>query len=553
VMMGSTDLGTQQMLSVPYALYAGSTHVSVSPTGDTLTVGGQSVIVPGVSGANNILGQHSCGTGNVHNSGMNYGVVSDYEGNNYKTIVIGQQEWMAENLKSTRFSNGDLIGNVEDGNLWASQNSPAYCYYNNNQVSYSCPYGILYNWLAVSDSRNVCPTGWHVSTDLDWKDLETTLGMTSVELNIENGGRGSNENIGGKLKSLALWNAPNSGATNEVGFSAVPSGNRYGETNAIFSAFGTGSYFWTSTPVGNGFYYFRHLNSYDNKINRANDAFGNEGFALRCVKNIDTPIQGCTDGAACNFLANANQDDGSCLYLNATCDDGNANTTNDVINGSCVCAGTPLINGIYAMGNGVTDIDGNTYTSIIINGQEWMQKNLTVTKYRNGDPIPTGLDNATWSSTTSGAYAIYNNDPANNIMYGKLYNWYVVNDSRGVCPTGWHVPSDLEWSAFINYLDPNANGGDVWPNTSGGKIKATTGWNSPNVGATNVSAYSGLPGGSRYQNGSYNVIGGEGFWWTSTENDSIYAWFRTVSYLNSNVYRFKNPKQNGYNVRCVRD
>ena len=279
------------------------------------------------------------------------------------------------------------------------------------------------------------------------------------------------------------------------------------------------------------------------------------GFSIRCLKDSEAPIlQGCTDGSACNFLANATQDDGSCLYPNATCDDDNVNTVNDVINGECVCAGSPLINGTYAMGSGVTDIDGNFYPSIIINGQEWMQKNLAVTKYRNGDLIPTGLDNTTWQNTTSGAYAIYNNDAANNTAYGKLYNWYAVNDSRGLCPTGWHVPSDAEWSTLINYLDPNQNpsANGTQSSVAGGKMKSTTGWISPNTGATNESGFTGLPGGYRYFSGTYANIGTHGFWWSSAELDSSLAWLRTLYYASSNIGRVSINKQYGYSVRCVR-
>jgi uncharacterized protein (TIGR02145 family) len=195
------------------------------------------------------------------------------------------------------------------------------------------------------------------------------------------------------------------------------------------------------------------------------------------------------------------------------------------------------------------------YTSIVINGQEWMQQNLAVTKYRNGDPIPTGLSDATWSNTTSGAYAIYNNDAANNTTYGKLYNWYAVNDSRGLCPTGWHVPSDAEWTTLINYLDPNQNpsANGTQSTVAGGKMKSTTGWNAPNTGATNESSFTGLPGGYRYFNGSYYTIGGYGLWWSSTEYVSGSAWRRGLGYDYSDVYRNGLNKRTGISVRCVRD
>ena len=261
--------------------------------------------------------------------------------------------------------------------------------------------------------------------------------------------------------------------------------------------------------------------------------------------NYPPVILGCTDNAACNYNTAATQNDNSCLYTGANCDDGNANTTNDVINGSCACAGTAVGNGTYTPGNGATDIDGNTYTSIIINGQEWMQQNLAVSKYKNGDPIPTGLGNSTWYSTTSGAYAIYNSDPANNTLYGKLYNWYAVSDSRGICPAGWHIPSDEEWTA----LETNLGGSSV----AGDKMKTTAVWNSPNAGATNESGFSGLPGGYRDFGGAYYNIAFFGDWWSSTEFDSLNAWNRSLGYNYSLVFRNLNGKRFGMSVRCVRD
>ncbi len=261
--------------------------------------------------------------------------------------------------------------------------------------------------------------------------------------------------------------------------------------------------------------------------------------------NFPPTILGCTDNAACNYSSAATQNDNSCLYTGATCDDGNANTTNDVINANCQCAGTATGNGVFVPGNGVTDIDGTVYTSIVINGQEWMQQNLAVTKYRNGDPIPTGLSNSTWNSATSGAYAIYNNDAANNATYGKLYNWYAATDSRGLCPTGWHVPSDAEWTI----LEMSLGGSSV----AGGKMKSTTGWNAPNTGATNESGFTGLPGGYRDIDGTYSLMGYPGHWWSSSENDSNFAWFRNLYYNYSNVNRNNFYKQDGFSVRCVRD
>jgi uncharacterized protein (TIGR02145 family) len=183
--------------------------------------------------------------------------------------------------------------------------------------------------------------------------------------------------------------------------------------------------------------------------------------------------------------------------------------------------------------------------SVKIGNQIWMAENLNVDYYRNGDPIPTGLSNAQWESTTQGACAIYNDDDSSEMIYGKLYNWYAVNDARGLCPTGWHVPRDAEWTTLENYL-----GGEE---VAGGKMKSSTGWNAPNIGATNSSGFTGLPGGYRVFIGPYDYFGASGGWWSSTENGSDYAWLRLLYYDSFSVGRSNYNKRVGFNVRCVRD
>jgi uncharacterized protein (TIGR02145 family) len=183
-------------------------------------------------------------------------------------------------------------------------------------------------------------------------------------------------------------------------------------------------------------------------------------------------------------------------------------------------------------GIGIT-FDGYTYSTVIFNnGQEWMTENLKTTSYANGDPIPNVTDNNQWENLTTGAWVHYNNDSQYENPYGKLYNWHTVADPRNVCPTGWHVPSDAEWSTFINYLDPNANGGATTPNIAGGKMKSTGTqyWQSPNTDATNESGFSGLPGGYRFDDGTFDYIGNYGDWWSSTEGGTNNAWGRALNY-----------------------
>ena len=195
----------------------------------------------------------------------------------------------------------------------------------------------------------------------------------------------------------------------------------------------------------------------------------------------------------------------------------------------------------------VTDIDGNVYQTIIIGEQEWMMENLKVTHYRDGTAIPTGHSNSDWSNLSTGAYAVYNDDESNADTYGYLYNWYAVDDSRNIAPEGWHVPTDDEWQILVDYLGGSS--------VAGGKMKetGTEHWNSPNTGATNESGFTALPGGYRIGNGYYFSMGNYGYFWSSTESSSNFAWYRELGYYHSAVGRHSGSKQIGFSVRCVRD
>lgn len=222
--------------------------------------------------------------------------------------------------------------------------------------------------------------------------------------------------------------------------------------------------------------------------------------------------------------------------------------------------------------NTVTDIDGNVYQTVKIGTQTWLAENLKVSKYRNGDPIPTGLTNGEWGNTTSGAYSVYNDKDSNNTKYGKLYNWYTSVDPRGLCPIGWHVPTDVEWSTLEIYLENNGynydgsvdTDQDRYTNNKIGKALATsTGWKSSsdqgNVGNSdyplyqNKSGFSGLPGGNRDNNGNYTYISGGGIWWSSTLNSAEDALSRGLFYYLGNSARYTFYKQFGLSVRCIRD
>ena len=201
----------------------------------------------------------------------------------------------------------------------------------------------------------------------------------------------------------------------------------------------------------------------------------------------------------------------------------------------------------FKSSTGWVSLTAVNYPSVLIGAQYWMEKNLEVTTYRNGDPIPYVTDATAWAALTTGAWCYYNNDPANGSLYGKLYNWYAVNDPRGLAPTGWHVPTDDEWTTLSTTL-----GGDA---VAGGKMKVagTTRWTTPNTGATNESGFAGLPGGFRSTNGSFYDVGSFGYWWSSTEDYATYAWLRDLLYINGVIDRASGSKRDGFSVRCLRD
>jgi uncharacterized protein (TIGR02145 family) len=291
---GFVDIGTQQLLSVPYALFSSSaqnaensgngfSHVSLS--GDTLYFqNGEFVIIPGISVANENDGGtttgttiHTCGAPNVHNPDLTYGSMTDQEGNVYKTIVIGTQEWMAENLNTSIYHNGDVIptglSNADWENTINTQQG-AWAYYNND-ASYACPYGKLYNWYACVDARQLCPLGWHVPTDAEWSVLTSYLGGEGV--------------AGGKMKTTGtieaatgLWYSPNTGATNSSGFSGAPGGVRSGSGGYV--NIGNIGYWWSSSEYVTNLAWGRGSDYDDGDALQSND-YKHVGYSVRCLRD----------------------------------------------------------------------------------------------------------------------------------------------------------------------------------------------------------------------------------------------------------------------------
>lgn len=397
----------------------------------------------------------------------------------YRTVKIGNQTWMAENLDVSTYRNGDPIPQVQDPTEWSSLKTGAWCYYEGDKET-GHRYGKLYNWYAVNDPRGLAPDGWHIPSDAEWTKLSEFLG--------------GKINTSGKIKASKGW-AKNGNGTNETGFAALPGGTR---SIQLFSFEGNYGYWWTSTPYDAFSAWNRFLAYNNNDIGRSTGwkQFGN---SVRCVKD---------DGE--NSLSKSEQQ--------------------SIENEKAVSL--PADSPEYKMPVVNTDIN-----MITVGGQVWMSQNLVADKFQNGDPIPEARTDAEWNKAgelKQPAWCYYKNDSTNEKKYGKLYNWYALNDKRGLAPEGWHIPNEAEWRKLINEL-----GGEQ---VAGLKIKnSETGFN-------------GLLSGFRDNDGKFYNDGLVGYWWSSSESLSSSAWCCSVTYF-SDAFNISKAgdKQKGFSVRCIRN
>ncbi len=515
--------------------------------------------------------------------------VTDIDGNVYSTVEIGSQCWMAENLKVERYRNGDNIPTGLSSSSWGSTTSGAFAVYDNNAAN-KVIYGLLYNGYAAADPRALCPTSWHVPTDEEWTTLTEFLGGFSIA--------GGNMKTTGTLEAgSGLWFAPNAAATNSSGFSGIPGGVYTG----TFFSLGNSAYYWSSTESSTGRAWWRGLFYLDGNFGRT-DGFKLLGQSVRCLKTSDgaanIPPQAEDD------LASTNQD--NTVSIPVLANDSDSDGTLEISSVSIVAgpfAGTASVFGVdgsitYTPNAGffgldslryrvcdndgacaqatvritvvctcctLSDIDGNVYGAVQIGSQCWMAENLRVEHYRNGNPIPTGLSNSAWQSTTSGAFAFPDNNSTNVAEYGLLYNWFAVDDAQNLCPTGWRVPFDDDWHDLANFLDPAANPGAVGSAESisaGGKMKesGTVFWNTSSPGATNESGFSIRGAGYRSSLGTYVAFRTSADFWslsTCTTGCSASGGCANSRGFNSTSdAMFRNcgfaPKKSGFSVRCIK-
>jgi len=512
----------------------------------------------------------------IFNPNLNYGSVTDIDGNIYKTITIGTQTWMAENLRTTKYNDGSAIPFVADFSKMHTFSTPGFCYYSND-VTYKNIYGAYYNGYAVNTGK-LCPVGWHVPSDTEWKTLIDYLGGDNV--------------AGGKLKEVGTshWSTPNALATNESGFTGLPG---YYLNGSSFYGIGFLGFWWGSTYYPSSTNWSWRLASNNNYSNSGSSNGGDNivksVYPIRCIKDIViiTPTSVNTSSIS-NITAtsatsggNIISDGGSQVTARGVCWGINSNPTildNKSTDGTSLGIYTSYLTGLsgnttyyyrayvtnslgtfygsqqsFTTSNTpnptVTDIDGNIYHTITIGTQIWMVENLKVTRYNDGSNIPFITDNTSWSALTTPGYCWYNNDATTNKnIYGALYNWFTVNTGK-LCPSGWHVPSDVEWQTLSNNLGGNS--------VAGGKLKeaGTSHWHSPNVGATNESGFTALPGSCRNSNGTFYTANYSGLYWGSNVfvNSPVSSWFCEIESSNANVYIGVFNKPTGLSVRCIKD
>jgi|GEM_PF-1183841 uncharacterized protein (TIGR02145 family)/uncharacterized repeat protein (TIGR02543 family) len=474
--------------------------------------------------------------------------VTDIDGNVYHIATIGNQNWMVENLKTTKFNDGNAIPLFTDNTAWGNLGSPGFCWYENNEASNKIPYGALYNWYAVGTGK-LAPSGWRVASDSDWTALGTFVGSA------------------GKLKEAGTthWNSPNTDATNETGFTALPGGYRY--NYGTYSFLGQYGHWWTSAEKDSGNTWNRDMHFNDATLFR-NNYNKRYGFSVRCIQggnqyNVTFNSQG--GSAVSSQLVNSGSHTTEPVastrtgytfvgwFKEAACT--NAwNFASETVTG-------PIT--LYAKWI-VMDIDGNIYTTVSIGTQTWTVENLRTTKYNDGSPIPLVTNDGPWSGLGTGAYCFYGNttEATQQQRLGALYNWYTVNTGK-LTPAGWHVPSDSEWSVLENYLI--ANGYNFDGTTMGNKIAksmaANTDWTlSTNTGAVgndlsanNRSGFSALPVGHRYYTGGFLAQSEDIFLWSTTENNASSAYFRCLYFGVSYSQRSTYDKTFGCSVRLIRD
>ncbi len=485
--------------------------------------------------------------------------VTDYDGNIYTTVQIGNQCWMKENLRTTHYANGDSIG------LWGSENSIGpHREYPRNITQFVFTYGYLYNWLAVmhdagssnsnpSGVQGICPNGWHVPSEAEWTQL-TNFVAGQTQYTCDGGGT----DIAKALSSTGYWHSNENtcavgndpSANNKTGFSAIPTGtyyfsSDYGERHGYYyQYFGKVAGFWSATEyAGNSNQVYLHLFSYDSS--KVSDNYIGNVHSLgsvRCLRDeggtnswttvtTAAPTDITATSATCGGIVTVNAggsvaERGICWSASPhpTTGDSHINSGSGTGNFTCDVSGlttnTTYYVRAYAVNSGdtaygdevtfttftcgvdnLTDYGGNTYNTVQIGSQCWMRENLRTTQFADGRNIPLPLYDSYSSYYYGCRYLVGNSLDA--AVYGYLYNFPAMVDHE-ICPPGWHVPNISEWVQLINYVETKSQYICGGSNNNIAKAMASqTGWNSSTnscaVGNTpstnNATLFSAFPAG----------------------------------------------------------
>ena len=577
--------------------------------------------------------------------------VTDHEGNVYNTVLIGNQCWMRENLRTTTSpSTGTYL--IPDANSVCTYTGKQARWYNNESSTYApMKYGLLYNWYAAVDTfntmfgetsvntdpanqmsvtftghrRGICPVGWHLPSKMEWEQMADSVSSQSIHLcGYENSiVKALADTVGWVTEYGYCWIGNDLSANNGTGFSALPAG--YYSYNG-YNAVGTCTHFWSATVKSNDSYgvYIYDFSLYSNNIYWYL-SFSNvrSCYSVRCIKDEtggggDTtfvsfptvftvaPSNITTNSASCG--GNVTADGGVSVTVRGVCWSTSPNPTvsdSHTMDGSGtgtftssltgLAAGTTYYVRAYATNNAgtaygnqvsfttnhqvscpntptVTDYDGNVYNTVQIGNQCWMQENLRTTHYADGTSISLGSYS---SGTPPYLYYYPFNSSSTNPTYGYLYNWAAVmhgasssnaspSGVQGICPIGWHVPSDTEWGELENYVGGQSNylcGNDS--NFIAKALASPTGWTSSEgqcaVGnmpsSNNATGFGALPAGA--YSIDYNSCGNfsySAFFWTSTGSTSQNAYRRVINYNSASLNSYNNlSKNNGFSVRCLKD
>ncbi len=520
---------------------------------------------------------------------------SDGDGNNYTVVKIGSQVWMAENLRTTKYSNGDNIATTLPSNLnIGSETEPKYQWAYNGDENNVAKFGRLFTWYASTDPRNIAPVGWHLSTNDDWNTLKNYLASIGSD-NAKSLSADSDWKYHASIGTIGHELSGN----NSSGFSALPAGFR--DVSGAYEEMTESELWWTTFNVNNTNARSQYLNfASSNSLGLAAlDLPKAYGFSVRCVKNnlptVSTATITSVEATSAIGGGEVLNDGGSTVIQRGVCWNTNHNPTiadSKTINGTGIGAFSSNLVGLspgqayyvrafatnaegtaygeeksfstMADDGKVIDIDGNIYTTVTIGNQVWMVENLRTTKYRNGDPIPLVSDNAAWIALSTGAWCDYDNITANGTVYGHLYNHYAMRDSRNIAPQGWHVATKLEWETLQAYLINNGYNydGTKTDNKTGKAFASSTLWTTfstigtvgNNISTNNTSGLNVLPSGYRdANNGSFATVNSRAYLWLSDSADALAGWCFYLRNTLQGCYNNTGHARGGFAVRCVKD